>query len=84
MAGRREKCSVCPSKGLLEWVTVRVYRKRSQVEFRYHVCQDCIRVLAAFLEGGAVAVQRGLFSLNEERQVQQVARRTYPNAASST
>ena len=75
MAHAKEKCSVCPEVGELEYITVRVYRRRSQTEFRYRVCRDCQRVLAAFLEGGAIAIQRGIFSQNEDLQLEADRRR---------
>jgi hypothetical protein len=64
--GAAAACSSCHANRPVEYVTVRVYRKRSQVEFRYRVCKECILVLATFLEGSAIAVQRGLFSQKEE------------------
>jgi hypothetical protein len=61
VAKAKEPCSVCTKAAVLEWICVRVYRRRSQTEFRYHVCPECKQILATFLEGGAVSVQRGLF-----------------------
>jgi hypothetical protein len=61
MPAGKQKCSVCGSQGVCEWVTIRVYRKRSQTQFRYFLDAECRQILAAFLEGGAVEIQRGLY-----------------------
>ena len=55
------RCGVCLKEAPLEWITVRVYCRRKQYDFRYHVCADDKQVLLTFLEGGAEAVSLGLF-----------------------
>ena len=55
------KCHVCGKIGRTESVTVRVYLKRTQRDFRYEPCADCRMVLLTFLEGSAVAVNRSFF-----------------------
>ena len=55
------RCHVCGAEGRLEWVTVRVYQKRRQFDYRYHPCADCRRVLASFLEGNTLGMTSGLF-----------------------
>jgi hypothetical protein len=56
------KCSVCAHEGGVESITIRVYSKRSQVEFRYRVCKEDKKVLHELLATGAFAVSRGLFT----------------------
>lgn len=55
------KCNGCGALRELESVTCRVYRKRSQVDYRYRICADCRQVLEGFLEGAAESIQRGLY-----------------------
>ena len=81
MAKANEKCSVCPVVAELEYVTVRVYRRRSQSEFRYRVCKECTKVLSAFLEGGAISIHRGVFSDKQDLQLE-ADRKRYRNGTS--
>jgi hypothetical protein len=55
------RCRGCGEVGEREWAVVRLYRRRTQVEFRYHVCQDCMRILSTFLEGNAEVTSRSMF-----------------------
>jgi hypothetical protein len=56
------KCSSCGDSTRVEWVTVRVYVRRAQLDYRYHLCVECKTILRTFLEGSAVSIQRGLFN----------------------
>ena len=56
------KCTVCGASGGVETLTVRVYSRRSQVDFRYRVCKEDKRVLYELLSTGASEVQRGIFN----------------------
>lgn len=55
------KCHVCDRFATLESVTVRVYRKTTQVDYKYRPCPDCRQVLMTFLGGSALAENRSLF-----------------------
>lgn len=54
-------CSSCQARRDNEAITVRMYRKRSQMEFQYFLCIECRDILHAFLEGGSEYVTRSLF-----------------------
>ena len=54
-------CHVCGRTGKIESVTVRVYLKRLQRDFRYRPCSDCRAVLFTFLESSALATAKGMF-----------------------
>src|SRR4029453_391846 len=55
------KCSNCETQRPLQSVTVRVYFKRSQFDYRYRVCADCLRSLKSLLWCGATNVQQGMY-----------------------
>jgi len=55
------KCHVCSRIGRVESMTVRVYMRRTQRDFRFEPCADCRMVLMTFLEGSALAVNRSFF-----------------------
>lgn len=59
---RKVLCGQCHEQHVCEHVTVRVYRRRSQVEFRYTLCKDCMTMLATILRENASTVQRGMFA----------------------
>lgn len=56
-----QQCTSCQSHVHVESVTVRIYRKRWQSEYRYRLCGDCTRLLDALLSTNAIATQRSLF-----------------------
>jgi len=56
------KCTVCGKSDRVESVTVRIYSRRSQVDFRYRVCREDKRVMYELLSTGASEIQRGLFN----------------------
>lgn len=64
---RRGKCGNCGHVSDREWVTVRLYRRRKQTEFKYHVCLDCVHSLESLLGCGAEASQHGLFDPPQAR-----------------
>jgi hypothetical protein len=55
------KCRGCGEKREREWCTVRLYLRRRQREFRYHVCNECLTILSTFLEGNAEATTVSFF-----------------------
>jgi hypothetical protein len=61
MSWSEEKCGVCGEKGKVESVTVRLYMRRSQEEFRYRLGKECRQLLQTFLAGGAMSRARGIF-----------------------
>jgi len=61
---KRGACDNCRAVTTLQHVTVRMYTKRSQLEFRYRLCPDDVRLLETLLEGTASIVQRGIFDHN--------------------
>jgi hypothetical protein len=60
----RGRCDNCHGMLHLDSVTVRMYTKRRQVEFRYRLCTDDQALLESLLEGTASIVQRGMFDHN--------------------
>ena len=56
------KCGVCGASGKVDAITVRVYTKRTQLEYRYRVCAEDKRVLQDILATGAFAIQKGMFA----------------------
>jgi len=58
------KCHVCDRSATLESVTVRVYRKTTQVDYKYRPCVECRQVLMTFLSGSALTETRSLFDHN--------------------
>lgn len=54
-------CMQCDADTNVESVTVRMYTRRSQTEYRFRICRECRQILSAFLEGPAESVSRGLF-----------------------
>jgi hypothetical protein len=65
-SGAMGKCSACGVTAPVESVTVRVYSKRSQVDFRYRVCKEDKKVLYELLATGANEIQRGIFNPPQE------------------
>jgi uncharacterized protein with PIN domain len=55
------RCSQCKANGKADSVTVRMYRKRSQLEFRFTLCEDCLTMLTTILREGADSIQRGFY-----------------------
>jgi hypothetical protein len=55
------KCSSCDERSGVQTVTVRLYRRRAQLEFRYRLCPHCVRLLESLLEANAEWSGRGLF-----------------------
>jgi len=56
-------CTGCAIRRDCESVTVRVYRARKQLDFRYTLCLHCREILESFLEANASSVKKGLFPL---------------------
>lgn len=56
-----QPCSQCGERVQTTGVTVRVYVKRRQTDYRYHLCQHDMTILETLLEGPAEATQRTFF-----------------------
>jgi hypothetical protein len=56
-----QRCSNCRCQAALTSVTVRLYLKRSQFDYRYRVCSDCVRSLKSLLWTGASNAQQGMY-----------------------
>jgi hypothetical protein len=61
MVRPERKCASCGGHNQVESVTVRLYRKRRQVEFRYIICHFCTQVLESILETNSHAMQKSFF-----------------------
>lgn len=66
---RKRLCGQCHELTKCEHTTVRMYRKRSQLEFRYLLCAECQTMLTTILRENALAVQRGMFAPPSESLV---------------
>lgn len=60
-AKRGGKCSECGEVKPLEPVTLRMYERRRQFEWRYRVCDLCCRMIRVLLSEHADATQEGFF-----------------------
>jgi len=60
-ASKPRPCSQCHERVVCENVTVRVYRRRSQYDFRYVLCEGCRLILYTILRENAMSIQRGAF-----------------------
>lgn len=56
-----KRCSNCQQRQQLTSVTVRMYLRRSQLDYRYRVCSDCVRSLKSLLWAGAENAQAGMY-----------------------
>jgi hypothetical protein len=63
-----EKCSNCHHARAETSVTIRMYLKRSQFDYRYRVCPECVRVMKSLLWAGAVNCQNGMFDPPEKTE----------------
>jgi hypothetical protein len=56
-----QKCSNCHVQASLTSLTVRLYVRRSQWNYHYRCCQECVRVLKSLLWAGADNATGGMF-----------------------
>jgi hypothetical protein len=62
-----QKCANCQSHKSLQSAAVRLYFKRSQWEYRYRLCGECLKQLKMFLWANAENAQGGMFDPPSDR-----------------
>lgn len=57
----RQTCANCHKQQQLQSAAIRLYFKRSQWEYRYRLCGECLKQLKMFLWCNAENAQGGMF-----------------------
>jgi NAD-dependent SIR2 family protein deacetylase len=62
------KCSSCECTKSVRVVTIRMYEKRNQTDWRVRVCENCVRGFRVFMDGFSIGRQDSYFSPNVMRE----------------